>query len=295
MLQLFFIICSCRPIYYLDETWVNAGHTKEKVWEDGNVTTREEAFRQGLTTGLRAPSGKGGRLIPLHAGSEDGFVNAACLVFRAAKGTGDYHKEMDGPRFEKWFAEQLLPNLKPRSVIVMDNAPYHSVRLEKVPTSSTRKSDIQSWLTEKNIAFSQDQLKAELLELVNQHKKMFSACRVDVVAKAAGHDVVRLPPYHCEFNPIELIWSQVKGYVAANNTTFTLAGVEKLLPESINLVTQDKWLRACAHVEKIEEEFWKRDGLIDASLDELIISLGSDSSNESDASDSNMSGVEELT
>lgn len=290
----YIFICFCRPIYYLDETWVNAGHTKGKVWEDGNVTTREEAFRQGLTTGLRAPSGKGGRLILLHAGSKEGFVNAACLIFRATKGTGDYHKEMDGPRFENWFSEQLLPNIKPNSVIVMDNAPYHSVRLEKVPTSSTRKSDIQSWLTEKNIAFSQDQLKAELLELVNQNKKMFSACRVDVIAKAAGHDVVRLPPYHCEFNPIELIWSQVKGYVAANNTTFTLADVEKLLRESINVVTPDKWRRACAHVEKIEEEFWQRDGLIDASLDELIIPLGSDLSDETDASDSDMSEVEEL-
>ncbi|KAH8037159.1 hypothetical protein HPB51_008841 [Rhipicephalus microplus] len=119
-----------RPIYYLDETWVNAGHTKDKVWEDANITTREEAFRQGLTTGLRAPSGKGGRLILLHAGSEDGFLNSACLLFRAAKRSGDYHTEMDGPRFEKWFGEQLLPDIKPCSVIVMDSAPYHSVRLE---------------------------------------------------------------------------------------------------------------------------------------------------------------------
>ncbi|KAH8027562.1 hypothetical protein HPB51_007112 [Rhipicephalus microplus] len=143
-----------RPIYYLDETWINAGHIKDKVWEDANITTREEAFRQGLTTGLRAPSGKGGRLILLHAGSEDGFLNSACLLFRAAKRSGDYHTEMNGPRFEKWFGEQLLPNIKPCSVIVVDNAPYHSVRLERVPTSSSRKADIQSWLTEKNIAFS---------------------------------------------------------------------------------------------------------------------------------------------
>ncbi|XP_075730481.1 uncharacterized protein LOC119185563 [Rhipicephalus microplus] len=240
----------CGPICYLDETWVNAGHTKDKVWEDANITTREEAFRQGLTTGLRASSGKGGRLILLHAGCEDGFLNSACLLFRAAKRSGDNYTEMDGPRFEKWFGEQLLPNIKPCSVIVIDNAPYHSVRLKRVPTSSSRKADIQSWLTEKNIAFSQDQLKAELLDLVNDHKKMFSAYRVDVLAKAAGHDVVRLPPYHCEFNPIELIWSQVKGYVAANNTTFTLAGVEKLVRESIDRVTPDNWLQACAHVQK---------------------------------------------
>lgn len=131
--------------------------------------------------------------------------------------------------------------------------------------------------------------------MVNDHKKMFSAYRVDVLAKAAGHDVVRLPPYHCEFNPIELIWSQVKGYVAANNTTFTLAGVEKLVRESINRVTPDNWLQACAHVKKIEEDLWERDGLIDSKLDQLIIPLGSESSTESDGSDSNMSELEYLT
>ncbi|XP_072142807.1 uncharacterized protein [Dermacentor andersoni] len=258
-----------QHIYYLDETSVNAGHTKEKVWKDVTVVTREDSFLEGLTKGLYAPNDKGGRLILLHAGSEDGSINCACLVFRTAKGAGDYHKENDGPQFEKWFSEQLLPNIKPRSVIVMDNEPYHSVHLEKVPTASTRKVDVQTWLTEKGIAFSQVNLRPELLELVNQHKRMFSAYCVDVVAKTAGHDVVRLPPYHCELNPMALIWSQLKGYVAANNTAFTLAAVEKLLQESVNFVTADKWLRACSHIQGIEEEIWQRDGIIAASLDRL--------------------------
>lgn len=219
---------------------MNAGHTKEKVWEDATVSSREDAFRKGLTTGLRAPSGKGGRLIVLHAGSENGFVDGASLVFRAKKSvTSDYHSEMDGPRFERWFKEQLLPNIEPRSVIVMDNAPYHSVQLEKLPSTSSRKAEIQSWLTQKNIPWSNDQLKPELIQLVNQNKHRFSGYRIDALAKVAGHDIVRLPPYHCEFNPIEMVWSQVKGYIAANNRSFTLAGVEELLDEAIALVTPE--------------------------------------------------------
>ncbi|KAH6932612.1 hypothetical protein HPB50_008059 [Hyalomma asiaticum] len=43
-----------RTIHYLDETWVNAGHTKETVWPDTKVMSRQDAFRQGLSTGLRA-------------------------------------------------------------------------------------------------------------------------------------------------------------------------------------------------------------------------------------------------
>ncbi|XP_037508817.1 uncharacterized protein LOC119385461 [Rhipicephalus sanguineus] len=139
-----------RAIYYLDETWVNAGHTKEKVLEDATVSSREDACRKGLTTGLCASSGKGGWLIVLYAGSENGFVDGASLVFQAkASVTSDYHSEMYGPRFERWFKEQLLPNIEPRSVIVVDNAPYQSVQLETLPSTSSRKAEIQSWLAQK--------------------------------------------------------------------------------------------------------------------------------------------------
>ncbi|KAL1424121.1 hypothetical protein MTO96_003620 [Rhipicephalus appendiculatus] len=95
-----------RTIYHLDETWVNAGHTKEKVWEDTTVSSREDAFRKGLTTGLRAPSGKGGRLIVLHAGSENGFVDGASLVFRAKKSVASDYTTV------KWMAHALRDGSK---------------------------------------------------------------------------------------------------------------------------------------------------------------------------------------
>ena len=193
-----------RKIYYLDETWVNAGHTVKKVWHD---TTAEEQPRRawfaGLTTGLKEPSGKGGRIIVVHCGSEDGFVADAGLVYQAKKGVGDYHEEMDGPRFTRWFNEQLLPNVQPQSVIVMDNASYHSVRLEKIPTSSSLKAVIQQWLTSKNIPWQPDMLRAELLEIVKQNKHQHESYQIDHIAEQAGHTVLRLPAYHCELNPIE--------------------------------------------------------------------------------------------
>ena len=38
----------------------------------------------------------------------------------------DYHSNMSADKFEKWFAEQLLPNIEPHSVIIMDNPSCHS-------------------------------------------------------------------------------------------------------------------------------------------------------------------------
>ena len=50
---------------------------------------------------------------------------------------------MDSYNFEKWFKEQLLPNLGPNSVIVMDNAPYHSKKNVSLPLKGRRADVIQ--------------------------------------------------------------------------------------------------------------------------------------------------------
>ena len=64
-------------------------------------------------------------------------------MFNPGSASGDYHGQMDGGNFEKWYKEKLLPNLPPNSIIVMDNASYHSVQSDRAPTTATRKADIQ--------------------------------------------------------------------------------------------------------------------------------------------------------
>ena len=75
-------------IVYLDETWVNAGHTKNHVWQDTTIKSSKQAFLNGLTTGLQAPTSKGEHLILLHVGNEAGFVHGELCLFRARKGVG---------------------------------------------------------------------------------------------------------------------------------------------------------------------------------------------------------------
>lgn len=45
-----------RCFIYLDETWVNAGHTKEYIWQDTTVKPSQDAFLKSLTTGLAVPT-----------------------------------------------------------------------------------------------------------------------------------------------------------------------------------------------------------------------------------------------
>lgn len=115
---------------------------------------------------------------------------------------------------------------------------------------------------------------------------------IEALAKVAGHDIGQLPPHHCKFNPIKMLWSQVKGYIAANNTSFALVG--ELLNQAIALMTPEKWVRDGAYVEHLEKEAWEQDGAVDTRLYSIIIPLGSDSSSCSDSSVSEMSGVEKL-
>ncbi|KAM7307099.1 uncharacterized protein ISCGN_010735 [Ixodes scapularis] len=197
--------------------WENSPyHTRVRV--DATVASSHDAFMRGLSTGLKQPSGKGQRLIVTHIGSDEGFVDGCLDVFRG-QNTRDYHEEMDGTRFEKWF-DGVLDKLPTGSVIVMDNASYHSRRMEAVPTTSSRKDDIRQWLTSKKNSWDPKMLKKQLLDIVALVKSQHLKYRVDTATETAGGTVVRLPPYHCEFNHIELIGAQIKNGVAARNTTF---------------------------------------------------------------------------
>lgn len=118
-------------LVYVDETWVDTSYTSKKCWQMDEMP------------GIIAPCNKGQRLIIVHAGSKEGFIPGALLIYKASQSTGDYHKEMNSLNFNKWMSEKLLPNLQGPSAIVLDNASYHSVQTEKAPSSNTRKADIQ--------------------------------------------------------------------------------------------------------------------------------------------------------
>ena len=125
-----------------------------------------QAFMEGLTTGLKAPVSRGPRFALVHAGSEDGFINGTELNFLCKKNTANEHEEMDGETYEKWFMEQLVPNCPRNSVVVLDNAKYHSRYLEQIPTTSWGKGDIMNWLDLHNVSCDVGCLRREKLHLV---------------------------------------------------------------------------------------------------------------------------------
>lgn len=97
-------------------------------------------------------------------------------------------------------------------IVVIDNAPYHSTQSVKAPTSAALKADMQNWLREHNIPFNDKMTKRELYPIILRTKPPKKYV-VDDLMREQGQEVVRLPPYHCDLNPIEYIMelSKAKG------------------------------------------------------------------------------------
>ena len=144
---------------------------------------------------------------------------------------------------------------------------------------------MQDWLTARGIEYPENALKREL-HMIIKSNRFAPKYAVDEMAKASGHEVVRLPPYHCELNPIELTWSQVKRHIKENNRLFTLSAVKELMYEGFQMVGAERWNKLVEHVQlHFEDKYWVDDGLQEESIEEFVIRVGgSDDESSSDSS-----------
>ena len=129
-----------KKVVYLDETWINGcDGSGRKEWLDskGEGRNRQQA--------------KGGRWVVVDAGGEDGFVEGALRMWRTDGTKSDYHHEMNGEEFKKWFKD-VLEKLPQDTVVVMDNASYHSVQTEesRSPTVSWTVKKMKEWLNKQS-------------------------------------------------------------------------------------------------------------------------------------------------
>ncbi|KAI4462802.1 hypothetical protein MML48_4g00017193 [Holotrichia oblita] len=107
-----------RFICYLDETWYDSHDSVKKGWLDDSEMCQ-----------IDFPVSSGKRIIFAYAGSQDGRIGEPLISGKNIKSSCvDYHQDMTADLFENWFTNKLLPFLPPASIIVMDNASYHSTQ-----------------------------------------------------------------------------------------------------------------------------------------------------------------------
>jgi transposase len=178
------------------------------------------------------------------------------------------HGQMSWNTFSKWFKIQLLPNIPYNSLIIMDNAPYHNVF---VPTISSSKEELRNWLTSNNYQWSEDMLKAELLEICKSvaYSPVF---KTDAIARKYGHRILRNPSYHPELQPIETCWAVVKNYMA-DNCDLTIDNFRYHLPIDFTMVTGKTCKKIISKVRKQEDKFWEEDEKLDEIDNSALISV----------------------
>ncbi|XP_063386731.1 uncharacterized protein LOC134672715 [Cydia fagiglandana] len=219
-----------RPIVYTDESYVTTKNVK---------------------CGSRAPHVA--RYILAHAGTSDGFIENACLLYQSLTLSGDDYSKKNFDFYQKWLDEKLLPNLPDRSVVVLDSTSFDNIFVETLPTMHASKSEMEEWLSSKNISFEANLRQIELYDIIRQNKRAFTTYKIDNYIKSKGFEVLRLPPHHPELHAILNIWDTVKSNIVT--VDHDVAYTEKIIRHGVENITCDTWRNTCDTVIKKENEY----------------------------------------
>ena len=213
-----------RPEIYLDESY---------IWEHHRRKNSFILADQEVNTGRIKTKGK--RVICIYAIGEKGPIRDTLLTYVCQRSNGgrlcqDYHGNVNTDVYMGWCERQLFPNIPKKSLIILDNAPYHRTKpkdlLPKDKKEMTR-DEIVAWLTERGVTgWSEENSKPVLLkflsDVVEKHKSIF-----EIEAEKRGFEVLWTPPYHPDYNPIENIWGISKDAVAKQYSVDTTMDVTK--------------------------------------------------------------------
>ncbi|XP_049835151.1 uncharacterized protein LOC126278919 [Schistocerca gregaria] len=142
------------------------------------------------------------------------------------------------------------------------------------------------WLQNRRVACNESMRKQVLFALMQEHRPAKKTYVIDEMAKEKGHMVVRLPPYNCDLRAVELAWAKLKRLIRERDISGDVSKVNLFATESESLlsVTADDWEEYCRKVQQLEEEYWRRDGVVKLAIDDVIINTTeTDSSDEHEA------------
>ena len=95
-----------------------------------------------------------------------------------------------------------------------------------------------------------------------------------IICQENGIDVLRLPPYHCLFNPIEDLWGHVKRLVREWATPETkLEEIRNLTFRALSIIGPEMIAKFYKHVENTENDFRTKEGIQEHTIPPFIIPL----------------------
>ncbi|RVE45370.1 hypothetical protein evm_009999 [Chilo suppressalis] len=122
------------------------------------------------------------------------------------------------------------------------------------------------WLTQNKIDYGEEFTKPQLLEIIKRNKPV-AVFEIEKILEENGHKCLYLPPYHCDLNRIELIWSSMKRRVADVNIDHKNSEIPCLVQEAFESITVREWAQHCNHVRKLQVEYLKHDVYLESDSD----------------------------
>lgn len=104
--------------------------------------------------------------------------------------------------------------------------------------------------------------KKELIAICRVHKQPIQYELDELVQKDYEHEVLRLPPYHSFYNPIELVWGLAKRYYdkhVGRDNDYTEKMARIIWNEALAQITPEVWEKCCKKIEKRIREDYQRE------------------------------------
>ena len=107
---------------------------------------------------------------------------------------------------------------------------------------------------------------------------------IDLILRNLEYDIkpLWLPPYHCHFNPIELVWGIVKAYFEANvgRCGDSEEAMMRVWEEALDSITPSIWANCVRHTDELIEACFKSECQFESpdqtDYSQFKISLGED-------------------
>jgi hypothetical protein len=172
---------------------------------------------------------------------------------------------------------------------------------ERLPTTKWTKAQLGVFLEKHGITDDVSTTgRTDLYSMAKQinAKKVYV---IDNLLKAAGHKVLRLPPYFSIYNLIEHLWGICKCYfdrhVGRGNVWTAGASVKEIMREALATVTPAMWSNCVDHCENQVRKAYEKEvaPIVDIIIvNPIILSLaGDDEDSDNEVSDEEWENVDE--
>lgn len=270
---------SDHKIFFLVETLLDKNISFKKCWKNN------------LTENMLMDTSSTYKLLIVCASSRSNFLNAEKVLFKICTTKGNNDTGVNSVYFRKWCTEMLIPNLPAKSVIIIDSASCQNSEENEIPTKTSTKGEMIDWLAKRNMKAFPTMRKDELFQLIESHNPKTIVSKTGELIQEYGYEILKLPPYMCELNPIEAAWTKIKDIVKEHkiHSDLSIEKIRKIIEMSIQKITNKDWNEFDEHVIACETDYWNRDMLMENTLDTFVVEVNND---EDSNSDSPMSGFD---